>query len=217
MHRATAVTNERRVTTTIASYLPTGLLDQVQDAVQHEGRNPRLPRERLGIYLCLRFTGLHTLPELPTVPGSATVSQLTVQAFSRVANAVDEHGGELLRITGDMALAMWPLAPASEPGKAQSVESLEPAAMRMAAGRASAAALSILENVDELCLWRPESEGGVQPGELPQKREVVEETPEKTNAPSPFRNCLPLGPCPCRVAPHPVAACLAQPRLFVLR
>ena len=74
VQRAQTVTKERNMSIAIASYLPTGLLTQLHDAVVHEGHNPRVPQERPGVYLCLHLTGLHSLSEMPLSPQSRSTS-----------------------------------------------------------------------------------------------------------------------------------------------
>ena len=116
--KASDASKERKLSMTIASYLPTGLLSQLNEAVLDERINPRVPQERLGIYVCFRLSGLHTLTELPIHNQSATIAELVVHTFSTMVAAVEDRGGELLRFTGDMAIALWPLAVPSKPSAA---------------------------------------------------------------------------------------------------
>ena len=149
--KASEASKERKLSMTIASYLPTGLLSQLNEAVLDERINPRVPQERLGIYVCFRLSGLHTLTELPIHNQSATIAELVVHTFSTMVAAVEDRGGELLRFTGDMAIALWPLAGPSKPTGSSSIDSLadiaSPQTLRVTIHSASQTALDIIEEV----------------------------------------------------------------------
>ena len=167
---ATKLSKERRVQLAIASYLPTGLILQLHDGVHNEAYNPRLPRERFGVYLCLRLTGMHSLPELPWPADANGTAERVAKVASTITSVVAQRGGELLRLAGDMALAIWSVAPdvegdstmdASSSDAPQPPSAPQPsaAAMKKAVNAASAAALETLEQLNNLVLWRPEPLG----------------------------------------------------------
>jgi class 3 adenylate cyclase len=107
IHKLTKGHAERRVAKTIASFLPTGLLQQLDSAVKHAEINPRRPKERPGVYLCCSLSGLHTLTALPME--SRDFEDALRRAFDVLATTVHETGGELIRSTADCALAVWPV------------------------------------------------------------------------------------------------------------
>jgi class 3 adenylate cyclase len=138
----------RQMATTIASFLPTGLLEQLFSAITHETSNPRVPKEQEGIYLCLRMSGLHSLLELPAPPEQ--IEDRLKEVFRSVVDGVEEFGGQLIRMTGETALAVWPIAD-------NHVEALHGGhprqEVRQAVTRASECAHALLDHLHEMCLW----------------------------------------------------------------
>ena len=63
--RSSKAAMDRKIGTMVASFLPTGLLDQLSHAVNDLGANPRVSLERPGVYLCLSLSGVHQMLELP--------------------------------------------------------------------------------------------------------------------------------------------------------
>ena len=164
--KALAATQERKISSAIASFLPSGLLEQLLHGVTNQS-NPRMPKERVGVFLCINLSGLHTLPELPYDPG-VSISQLIGHCFSSLVAAIQARGGEVLRMTCDMVVAMWPLS--MPKGKAQAPESDDELGsssslasrrdLRAASHSAAEAALTILEELDDIVLWRPPLQAG---------------------------------------------------------
>lgn len=158
IQRGSQAVLQRKISTTIASFLPTGLLEQLHYAVIEEHANPRLPQVRLGVYLCIAFSGLHALAVMPTAPGE--FEEQLRDTFAKIAQHIEESGGELLRISGEMALAVWPLPPSLElpqdsPGSSVDTQltGRELLKVREAVHAASSCALALLEDLDETIMW----------------------------------------------------------------
>ena len=178
---ATEAVTARKVSTTVASFLPTSLLRTLHSAVVDASVNPRLPCEQPGIFLCLSLSGLNSLPELPiTLEECETQVQ---NVFRKIVLTVHNGGGEVLRMTGDMALAIWSLP---EPGPALSTapdgakgspaSAFDPRHIRVAAEQASSCAQQLLKELHDHVLWAdtsPESLAKLRS----QRRAIISDTP----------------------------------------
>ena len=202
--KSSKAVRERKLNSTIASFLPTSLMHQLRDAVLDESQNPRLPSERPGIYLCLTFGSLHSLPQLPMEPGQFEAQLRHV--FSTIADAVHAKGGELLRMTADSALCLWPLpfpidGDVRTPGSpVTNAASFDQRRLREAVTQASSCALELLEELNEFVLWADQSLTAHSPARTQQRRAqlVTDSAPPKE--PSPSSSTASPEPTPQRTA-----------------
>ena len=170
------VTAKRQVAPTIASFLPTDLLRQLRSAVLHEHVNPRTPHQRPGLYLSLSLRGLHRVPHLPI--SKAESEGVVHRTLEAICAAVHDAGGELLYVTGESALAVWPLelaegvkpeearAPPSKDGAlgATELDAFSHADVRTAAARAGGCALKLLHQLHNSIIWEQEREISIHNG-----------------------------------------------------
>ena len=96
------------VTATIASFLPTMLLRQLH-AAQIEGGNPRRPSLIEASILCISLEGLHSLPELPRGANDTPLSKTLCGIVPVVIEEIERAGGEVLRVTGECVIGLWPI------------------------------------------------------------------------------------------------------------
>ena len=104
--RSKAVRAETTTNSAIASFLTSGLLRQLHQAVHIDQLNPREAETKTGVFLCIQLEGLHALPALPLEDGSYE-TQLR-KLLGLITTSVHGDGGELLYCTGDAALCLWP-------------------------------------------------------------------------------------------------------------
>ena len=169
--KASTAAFARKVSTTLATFLPTGLLRQLSGAVLDASVNPRLPAQCPGVYLVISLTGLHTLPEFPI--DDDEVARRVRHIYEVVAARIHEDGGQVMRLTGDTCLACWALKPqrgeqvsadalrgASEEGDPAptQITAFNPQQVRAATHAAATAALSILQELHGYTLWSAEEQ-----------------------------------------------------------
>ena len=109
VRRATTAVFVRKVSTTLATFLPTGLLRQLSSAVLDGGVNPRLPEQCPGVYVVFSMAGLHALPEFPI--DAAEVEARVRHVYEVIAGRIHEDGGQVVKLTADACIACWALKP----------------------------------------------------------------------------------------------------------
>ena len=150
--KTTQAVIDNQLSHTVAAFLPTGLIKQLQEAVSSSKVNPRIPLERPGVYLTLAFSSLHGLPDLPMGPGQAEMQLKRV--FARVMDIVHEGGGEVLRVTPETALCVWSLLdPNDETSGTPDASNFDQARLREAAMAAGKCAQALLERLNGYVLW----------------------------------------------------------------
>lgn len=188
VRRGAEAVTQRKVSTTVASFLPSSLLDILERAVVDDTINPRIPMERPGVYLCLSLGGLHGMAELPMMPEE--FEKKLKDVFHSIATCVQSCHGELVRMTGDMALAVWELPPPNDEipegsGSRTTQASVFPERdIKEAVQQASICGQRVLEELHETVLWMdtsPESIARMRS----QRRNVVADSPDSTDPKSP--------------------------------
>ena len=162
--QSTKAAEQRKISTLVASFLPSGLLEQLSKAVDDQSVNPRVPMERPGVYLCISLSGLHQMLELP-IEDYVFDKQLR-QIFRRIAQSVHGAGGELIRMTGEHVLAVWSLPPPSEPFQNSAPpgspgvqgSSFEERLLRAALNGATACALTVVDMLHDSLLWEEKND-----------------------------------------------------------
>ena len=178
--KATTAAFQQKVSTTIATFLPTGLLRQLSSAVLDASVNPRLPAQCPGVYLVISLAGLHAVPELPME--SITRERRLRHVFDVIATRVHAHGGQLIRVTGESCLACWPLRPRNVAASGEELRAAAPASeddagpsglgatqvnafaaqqLRAAAHAAAVCAIGIVQELHGHVLWS--SHEGLEP------------------------------------------------------
>ena len=149
------------ISTTAASFLPTMLLDRLDRSASamHRAPNPRAKEAQARrwrktqtvecVTLCIGLRGVHSLPEMPAQPTGEPLEEVLASLMSAIIDGVEEYGGEVVRITGEHVLAMWPLtiegrmaAPSMQSSATEGINA------------ACTAANESLQQLDEYILWQ---------------------------------------------------------------
>ena len=148
---------KRKLNDPVATFLPTGLIKQLSDAMRDDSANPRLPAEVPGVYLCLSMSGLHTLPELPMEPSEFEAKVKAV--FATIAELVSDCGGQMIHMTADSALCCWSLPDVDANIRHKHGSPMTPALafderrLGTAVALASKCALTVLDQLHDSVLW----------------------------------------------------------------
>ena len=97
------------ITTTLASYLPTLVVERLATD-SAAGRDP-IADHRQGSVLIADVTGFTTITERLAEQGAAGAEELTRvinEYFGHVIDIILAHGGDIVRFAGDAVLAVWP-------------------------------------------------------------------------------------------------------------
>ena len=110
---------------------------------------------------------LETQPEL---------SEVITKTYCTMCEIVEEHGGDVVRLTGDSLLALWALPQPSDPdarwpGRAGELGDEEETELREAVRAAAACALALQNELEDQVLWlSPERLRGAQAAERRRRR-----------------------------------------------
>ena len=193
--QSTKAAEQRKISTLVASFLPSGLLEQLSKAVDDQSVNPRVPMERPGVYVCISLSGLHQMLELP-IEDYVFDKQLR-QIFRRIAQSVHGAGGELIRMTGEHVLAVWSLPPPSEPFQNSAPpgspgvqgSSFEERLLRAALNGATACALTVVDMLHDSLLWEEmndsdQSQARTKQDPKPQQQQQQQQQQQRVTASS---------------------------------
>jgi class 3 adenylate cyclase len=99
------------ITTTLASYLPTLVVERLATD-SAAGRDP-IADHRQGSVLIADVSGFTTITERLAERGAAGAEELTRvinEYFGHVIDIILAHGGDIVRFAGDAVLAVWPVS-----------------------------------------------------------------------------------------------------------
>ena len=143
------------IAATVASYLPSTLLSHIQRATR-AGVNPHAPSRGRGVLLYADLVGLQMIPEV--LEAQPELSEVITKTYCTMCEIVEEHGGDVVRLTGDSLLALWALPQPSDPdarwpGRAGELGDEEEIELREAVRAAAACALALQNELEDQVLW----------------------------------------------------------------